>query len=87
MDTINFVSSLRQQALLLGDYNAYRRMCTRRLAKLRKRLGRVTDPKKKEHKPAPVTAQDIAKDPRCAIVPVPPFPPVLTQILSVPPDS
>lgn len=63
MDTINFISSLRQQALLLGDYNAYRRMCSRRLAKLRKKLGRVHDPKKKDQKPAPVTVEDIARDP------------------------
>ncbi|KAF8419654.1 hypothetical protein EV426DRAFT_538347 [Tirmania nivea] len=62
MDTISFISSLRQQALLLGDYNAYRQMCSRRLAKLRKKLGRVNDPRKKDQKPAPVTAEDVAKD-------------------------
>ncbi|RPB19445.1 hypothetical protein L211DRAFT_636735 [Terfezia boudieri ATCC MYA-4762] len=63
MDTISFISSLRQQALLLGDYNAYRQMCSRRLAKLRKKLGRVNDLRKKDQKPAPVTAEDVMKDP------------------------
>ncbi|KAF8476891.1 hypothetical protein BDZ91DRAFT_672115 [Kalaharituber pfeilii] len=66
MDTINFISSLRQQALLLSDYNAYRQMCSRRLAKLRKRLGRVSDPTRKDSRPAPVTAEDLAKDPTYA---------------------
>ena len=64
MDTITFISSLRQQALLLGDYNAYRQLCTRRLSKLRKRLHISHDPRKKDS-PAttPITAADIARDP------------------------
>lgn len=70
MDTISFISSLRQQALLLGDYNAYRKMCSRRLAKLRKKLGRVNDPRKKDQKPAPVTAEDVAKDSACVVLPL-----------------
>lgn len=73
METIGFVSTLRQQALLLGDYNAYRQMCSRRLAKLRKRLGRVNDPRKKDQRPAPVRAEDIAKDPTCVFTPTYPL--------------
>lgn len=67
LNTINFISSLRQQALLLGDYNAYRQLCSRRLSKLRKRLGKVKNSdlkssKKDSYKLVPVTAHDIANE-------------------------
>lgn len=61
MDIISFISNLRQEALLLGDYNAVRRMCSRRLATLRKRLNRAS--KKKFAAQPPLTAEDIENDP------------------------
>ncbi|KAH8150374.1 uncharacterized protein LAJ45_05585 [Morchella importuna] len=60
MDIISFVSNLRQEALLLGDYNAVRGMCSRRLATLRKRLGRAN--KKKFAQQPPLTAEDVGND-------------------------
>lgn len=61
MDIISFISNLRQEALLLGDYNAVRGMCSRRLATLRKHLGRAN--KKKFAAQPPLTAEDVGKDP------------------------
>lgn len=61
MDIISFISNLRQEALLLGDYNAVRGMCSRRLATLRKQLGRAN--KKKFAAQPPLTAEDVGSNP------------------------
>ena len=61
MDLTAFVHAQRQEGLLLGDYSAYRSMCSRRLATLRKRLGR-SNAKRYAQQPA-LTPENIAKDP------------------------
>ncbi|KAL7265940.1 signal recognition particle subunit srp68 [Rhizina undulata] len=63
MDITSFVTGLRQEALLLGDYNAYRAMCSRRLKTLRKQLGRSNSKSKKFVPETPLTPEDIARDP------------------------
>jgi len=62
MDITAFIHSQRQEARLIGDSNAYRSMCSRRLATLRKRLGR-SNPKRYTTQ-APLTPEDLAKEPR-----------------------
>ncbi|CAZ84025.1 unnamed protein product [Tuber melanosporum] len=64
MEIIPFVSALRQEAQVLGDYHAVRKMCSRRLATLRRRLGWQTS-KSKKYAPQPrLTAEEIAQEPR-----------------------
>lgn len=59
MDITDFIFSQREDVLLVGDYNAYRAHATRKLHKLRKKLGQTT-PKGRKYTPkAPVTAGDI----------------------------
>lgn len=65
MDIIAFISAQRQEVQLLADYNAYRALCTRRLATLRKRLQRVNSKSKKFTPAPPVTAEDLAAKPEC----------------------
>lgn len=61
MDITQFVASRREEALLAGDYNAYRAQLARRLHTVRKRLG-LTTPKGRKYAPKPaVTAGDVAK--------------------------
>ena len=62
MDITTFVHTQRQEARLNGDSNAYRSMCSRRIATLRKRLGR-SNPKRYAAQ-VPLTAEDLAKNPR-----------------------
>ena len=57
MDVTQFVATHRQ-ALLIGDYNAYRAQLSRQLRATRKRLGRAT-PKREKFTPKPITAEDI----------------------------
>ncbi|RPA95997.1 hypothetical protein L873DRAFT_1812095 [Choiromyces venosus 120613-1] len=64
MEIIPFVSALRQEAQVLGDYHAVRTMCSRRLATLRKRLGRQTSKSKKYAPQPPLTAEEIAQEPK-----------------------
>ncbi|KAI9873315.1 MAG: hypothetical protein M1830_000552 [Pleopsidium flavum] len=62
MDITNFIASHRNDALLLGDYNAYRAQLSRRLLTLRRKLGRAS-PKGRKYAPQiAVTAQDVAGD-------------------------
>ena len=61
MDITAFIHNARQEALLLGDYNAYRAQCSRRLATVRKQLGRVSK-SKKYSAPEPLTPEDLKKD-------------------------
>jgi signal recognition particle subunit SRP68 len=63
MDITAFIHNARQEALLLGDYNAYRSQCSRRLATIRKQLGRATK-SKKYTAPEPLTSEDLSKDPK-----------------------
>ena len=64
MDILSFISALRQEGLVLGDYNAVRGICSRRLATLRKRLGRQNSKSKKFIPQPPLTAEEVAKDPK-----------------------
>lgn len=76
MDITSFIHQQRQEGLLLGDYDKYRQHCSRRLATLRKRLGR-SNGTKKYSAPAPVTAEDLERDPRYAVPPSSPSSPSL----------
>ena len=63
MDITVSVVSQRNQALLVGDYGSYREQLTRRLLTLRRRLGRAS-PKGKKYVPkAPISAEDISRNP------------------------
>jgi signal recognition particle subunit SRP68 len=42
MEITDFIFREREEVLLAGDYNAYRAHTTRRLHKLRKKLGQTT---------------------------------------------
>ena len=62
MDITSFVSSNRERALLVGDYNTYRAQLTRQLLALRKKLGQATAKNAKYAKKATIRAQDIAEN-------------------------
>ncbi|KAF3937449.1 hypothetical protein ABW19_dt0209142 [Dactylella cylindrospora] len=67
MDITSTVLKLRSDPLLLGDYNAYRALCSRRISKLRRNLyGKSTTRSRKYVAKAPVTAQNIAENPKYA---------------------
>ena len=68
MDLTDFVFSQREEVLLVGDYNAYRAHASRRLLKLRKKLGQTTPKGRKYVAKSPVTAEDIASDVEYAFV-------------------
>jgi signal recognition particle subunit SRP68 len=60
MDITNFVAT-RREALLIGDYNAYRSQLSRQLLAKRKQLARATAKREKFAK-KDVTVEDIGKD-------------------------
>jgi signal recognition particle subunit SRP68 len=63
MDITQFVYSGRETALQLGGYGTYKAQLGRRLASLRRRLGRST-PKNAKYATKPeVTAEDIGGNP------------------------
>ncbi|KAF7509440.1 hypothetical protein GJ744_008003 [Endocarpon pusillum] len=62
MNITSYVTSERESALLVGDYNVYRAQATRRIHSLRKRLGQTTPKGRKYIPKAPVTADDIQRD-------------------------
>lgn len=62
MNITSYVTSERESALLVGDYNVYRAQATRRIHSLRKRLGQTTQKGRKYIPKAPVTADDIQRD-------------------------
>ncbi|KAK3071449.1 signal recognition particle subunit srp68, partial [Teratosphaeriaceae sp. CCFEE 6253] len=64
MDITLFVANHRE-ALLIGDYNAYRTQLSRQLLSVRKRLGRATAKREKFAKKE-VTAEDVASNPEYA---------------------
>ena len=59
MELTKYIVSHREQALLLGDYNAYRAQLSRRLHSLRKKLGRTSAKGKKYVPPSGITSEDI----------------------------
>ncbi|KAH2067087.1 hypothetical protein KXX03_000929 [Aspergillus fumigatus] len=62
MEITDFVFREREDVLLAGDYNAYRAHTTRRLHKLRKKLGQTT-PKGRKYTAKPsVSAEDISNN-------------------------
>lgn len=59
MEITDFIFKEREDLLLVGDYNAYRAHATRRLHKLRKKLGQTT-PKGRKYTAKPtVTAENV----------------------------
>lgn len=67
MDITTFTVGNRDAALLLGDYNAYRKQLSRQLLAVRKRLGRSTAKGQKYADKSSVTAEDVAKNPECVL--------------------
>ncbi|KAE8145124.1 hypothetical protein BDV25DRAFT_165316 [Aspergillus avenaceus] len=62
MDITNFIFSQREEVLLAGDYNAYRAHTTRKLHKLRKKIGQTT-PKGRKYTAKPsVTAENVSSN-------------------------
>ncbi|KAL1305337.1 hypothetical protein AAFC00_002235 [Neodothiora populina] len=62
MDITSFTIGSRDAALLVGDYNAYRKQLSRQLLAVRKRLGRSTAKGAKYTNKTTVTADDISKN-------------------------
>jgi len=62
MDITQFITSRREEALLLGDHNSYRAQLSRRILTLRRKLGRSTAKNAKYSPKEPITAADIARD-------------------------
>ncbi|GIK02277.1 hypothetical protein Aspvir_006326 [Aspergillus viridinutans] len=62
MEITDFIFKQREDVLLAGDYNAYRAHTTRRLHKLRKKLGQTTPKGRKYTAKPPVSAEDISSN-------------------------
>lgn len=62
MDITDFIFNQREEALVVGDYNAYRAHATRKLHKLRKKLGQTTPKGRKYTTKPPVSAEDIGNN-------------------------
>jgi signal recognition particle subunit SRP68 len=62
MEVTDFVFKEREEALLVGDYNAYRAHTTRKLQKLRKKLGQATAKGRKYTAKPAVTAENIGSN-------------------------
>ncbi|KAK6336778.1 hypothetical protein TWF718_009567 [Orbilia javanica] len=63
MDITNTVLKLRSDPLLLGDYNAYRALCSRRISKLRRNVyGKSASRSRKYVAKASITPQNIAEN-------------------------
>jgi len=60
MEITDYIFKEREEVLLVGDYNAYRVHATRRLHKLRKKLGQTTPKGRKYTAKAPVTSENVA---------------------------
>ncbi|KAI9739335.1 MAG: hypothetical protein M1834_007548 [Cirrosporium novae-zelandiae] len=62
MDITTFVAGHRESALLLGDYNSYHQQLSRRLLKVRRKLG-CTTPKGRKYTPKePITSEDVSRN-------------------------
>jgi signal recognition particle subunit SRP68 len=57
MEITDFIFREREEVLLAGDYNAYRAHTTRRLHKLRKKLGQTTA-KGRKYTPKPAVGAE-----------------------------
>ena len=62
MEITDFVFNQREESLVVGDYNAYRAHATRKLHKLRKKLGQTTPKGRKYTAKPPVSAEDIGNN-------------------------
>lgn len=62
MEITDFVFNQREESLVVGDYNAYRAHATRKLHKLRKKLGQTTPKGRKYTAKPPVSAGDIGNN-------------------------
>ncbi|KAJ5678278.1 uncharacterized protein N7477_003911 [Penicillium maclennaniae] len=60
MEITDYIFKEREEVLLVGDYNAYRAHATRRMHKLRKKLGQTTPKGRKYTAKAPVTSENVA---------------------------
>ncbi|KAE8396563.1 hypothetical protein BDV23DRAFT_177556 [Aspergillus alliaceus] len=59
MDITDYIFSQREEVLLTGDYNAYRIHTTRKLHKLRKKVGQTTPKGRKYTAKPPVSAENV----------------------------
>ncbi|KAJ5824089.1 Signal recognition particle subunit SRP68 [Penicillium robsamsonii] len=62
MEVTEFIFKEREEALLVGDYNAYRAHTTRKLQKLRKKLGQATVKGRKYTAKPAVTAENVGSN-------------------------
>ncbi|KAJ5374037.1 Signal recognition particle subunit SRP68 [Penicillium concentricum] len=62
MEVTEFIFKEREEALLVGDYNAYRAHTTRKLQKLRKKLGQATVKGRKYTAKPTVTAENVGSN-------------------------
>ena len=72
MEITDFIFSQREDVLLVGDHNAYRAHATRKLHKLRKRLGQTTPKGRKYTAKPPLSAEDIGSNVAYVFYPVTP---------------
>lgn len=69
MEITDYIFKEREEVLLVGDYNAYRAHATRRLHKLRKKLGQTTPKGRKYTAKAPVTSENVATNVSYVLLP------------------
>ncbi|KAL2871082.1 signal recognition particle subunit SRP68 [Aspergillus lucknowensis] len=62
MNITEYIFARREEILLAGDYNAYRAHTTRKLHKLRKKLGQTTPKGRKYTAKPPISAEDVGKN-------------------------
>ncbi|KAJ6044946.1 uncharacterized protein N7446_003144 [Penicillium canescens] len=62
MEVTDFIFKEREEVLLVGDYNAYRAHTTRKLHKLRKKLGQTTAKGRKYTAKPAVTAENVGSN-------------------------
>ncbi|KAJ5678815.1 hypothetical protein N7462_007059 [Penicillium macrosclerotiorum] len=62
MEITDYIFKEREEALLVGDYNAYRAHATRKLHKLRKKLGQATAKGRKYTAKPAVTAENVGNN-------------------------
>lgn len=62
MEITDFIFKEREEVLVVGDYNAYRAHATRKLHKLRKKLGQATAKGRKYTAKPPVSAEHVGSN-------------------------
>lgn len=62
MEVTDYIFKEREEVLLAGDYNAYRAHATRKLHKLRKKLGQTTAKGRKYAAKPPVTGENVGEN-------------------------